>query len=91
MNSSIGRIGKKTEPPLTMGISDGALKQVVVDGVPVELFDSQNYPCHTQSVERCVKLVTDASVAVCGATKRNGFIRVRFEFKQLMPQFNTKS
>ncbi|GBM78691.1 hypothetical protein AVEN_244362-1 [Araneus ventricosus] len=41
----------KTEPPLTMGISYEALKQMVVDGVPAEVFDFQNYPCHTQSVE----------------------------------------
>ncbi|GBM13114.1 hypothetical protein AVEN_64332-1 [Araneus ventricosus] len=33
---------EKTEPPLTMGISDEALKQMVVDGEPVEVFDSQN-------------------------------------------------
>ncbi|GBM15561.1 hypothetical protein AVEN_220415-1 [Araneus ventricosus] len=32
----------KTELPLTMGISDEALKQMVVDGIPVEVFDFQN-------------------------------------------------
>ncbi|GBM66983.1 hypothetical protein AVEN_111005-1 [Araneus ventricosus] len=59
---------EKTKPPLTMGISDEALKQ---DGVPAQVLDFQNYPCHTQSVERCVKLVTGVSAAVCGATKRD--------------------
>ncbi|GBL77695.1 hypothetical protein AVEN_152916-1 [Araneus ventricosus] len=82
---------EKTEPPLTIGISDEALKQIVVDGGPAEVFDFQNYPCHTHSVERCVKLVTEASAAVCGVTKRNGFIRVGLESKQLMPQFNTEA
>lgn len=81
---------EKTEPPLTMGISDEALKQMVLDGVPAEVFDFQ-FPCHTQSVERIVKLVTEASAAVCGKTKRDGFIRVRLESRQLMPQFNTKA
>ncbi|GBN27997.1 hypothetical protein AVEN_273696-1 [Araneus ventricosus] len=90
MNSSIGSIGKKTEPPLTMGISDEALKQMVVDGIPAEVFDFQNYPCHTQSMERYVKLVTKTSIAVCGATKRDGFIRIRLESRQLLSQFNTK-
>jgi len=32
------------------------------------------FPCHTQSVERSVKLVTDASIAVCGESARDGFI-----------------
>ncbi|GBM38949.1 hypothetical protein AVEN_271058-1 [Araneus ventricosus] len=37
----------ETEPPLTMGILDEALKQMVVDDVPAEVFHFQNYPCHT--------------------------------------------
>ncbi|GBL81233.1 hypothetical protein AVEN_267048-1 [Araneus ventricosus] len=81
---------EETEPPLAMGISDEALKQMMVDGVPAEVFDFENYPYHTQSVERCVKLVTEASAAVCGATKRDGFIRVRLEFKQLMHNLTLK-
>jgi len=35
------------------------------------------FPCHTQAVERAVKLVTDASTAVCGESARDGFIRAR--------------
>ncbi|GBM07635.1 hypothetical protein AVEN_228139-1 [Araneus ventricosus] len=76
---------EKTEPPLSMGISDETLKQIVVDGAPSEAFDFQNYPCPTHSVERCVKLVTEASAAVCDAIRRDGFIRVRLESRQLMP------
>ena len=34
-----------------------------------------NYPCHTQSVERGVKLVSEASQAVNGQAQRDGFIR----------------
>ena len=36
----------------------------------------KNYPCHTQAVERCIKLVSEAYEKVCGLTKRNGFIRL---------------
>jgi hypothetical protein len=48
-------------------------------------------PCHTQAVERCVKLVTEASAAVCGTAARDGFIRVRNEARKKMPKFDTKN
>ncbi|KAF2903508.1 hypothetical protein ILUMI_02675 [Ignelater luminosus] len=38
-----------------------------------------NNPCHTQAVERCIKLVTEASQAVCGDDVRDGFIGVRLK------------
>jgi len=49
-----------------------------------------NFPCHTQAVERSVKLVTEASIAVCGQTRRDGFIRSRIESHRIMPQFHSK-
>lgn len=48
------------------------------------------FMCHTQAVERAVKLVTDASTAVCGESARDGFIRARIESRAIMPSFNTK-
>ncbi|KAK4873982.1 hypothetical protein RN001_013342 [Aquatica leii] len=51
----------------------------------------EKYPCHTQCAERCVKLVTEASAAVCGPDSRDGFIRVRADSRKNMPCFNTKS
>ncbi|KAI4458007.1 ubiquitin-conjugating enzyme e2 [Holotrichia oblita] len=33
------------------------------------------FPSHTQSVERCVKLVTEATEKVCGHENRGGYIR----------------
>lgn len=48
------------------------------------------YPCNTQAVERCVNLVTEASMAVCGQHNRHGFIKSRVDSRQDMPQFNTK-
>jgi len=49
-----------------------------------------NFPCHTQSVERSVKLMVVASGAVCGQTRRDGFIRSRIESRRIMPQFHSK-
>ena len=38
-------------------------------------FAVPKYPCHTQAVERAVRLVSEASAAVVGKEARNGFIR----------------
>lgn len=46
--------------------------------------------CHTQAVERCVKLVTEASSLVCSSDARDGLIRSRIESRQKMPSFETK-
>jgi len=32
----------------------------------VKTFKSNKLPCHTQAVERNIKLITEASLAVCG-------------------------
>jgi len=79
----------QTEPPITKGISEETLKQMVLDGAP-EVLEFPKFPCHTQSVERHVKLVTEASSTVCGEAKRDGYIRVKLESRKLMPQFDSK-
>lgn len=77
-----------TEPPLTLNMSDETLKDVVKNGLSMsQIIDC---PCHTQAVERCIKLVTEASNAVCGDNKRDGFIRARLLSRKRMPTFNTK-
>ena len=42
-------------------------------------------------MKRCVKLVTEAPLAVCGEKSRDGFIRSRLQACLLMPVFNTKT
>ena len=48
------------------------------------------YPCHTQAVERAVRLVSEASAAVIGQEARDGFIRQRMEARKILPNFETK-
>jgi len=48
-------------------------------------------PCHTQAVERTVKLVTQASSKVYGHERRDGFIRATLASRATMPTFDTKS
>lgn len=54
-------------------------------------FNLNDIPCHTQSVERCVKLVTEASMAVCGPEQRDGLILNTLQSRNNMPSFKTKS
>lgn len=79
---------KITEPPMTMKYSDTEISNLITSGA---LMDFEKYPCHTQAVERCVKLVTEASLAVCGPEARDGFIRTRIKARQDIPVFDTKS
>nr|CAI5843066.1 unnamed protein product [Callosobruchus analis] len=43
------------------------------------------------TVERCAKLVTEASSAACGQVSRDEFIRARLESRKIMKQFHTKA
>jgi len=79
-----------SDPPLLANIANEDIEMYVAGG-SIPTMDFPKYPCHTQSVERCVKLVTEAAASVCSARARDGFIRVRLQSRQLMPTFNTKS
>ena len=81
--------GTINEPPMTFGISEEELLQFINQKeTPSVTFP--RLPCHTQAVERCVKIVTEASGAVCGVDRRDGYIKVQLESRGLMPFFNTK-
>ena len=59
------------------------------DSKPVMNF--KQFPCHTQAVERCVKLVTKVSGKVCGECARDGFIRATLLSRSSIPTFSHKS
>ncbi|GBM27211.1 hypothetical protein AVEN_202100-1 [Araneus ventricosus] len=78
-----------TEPPLKMHIKDKDLKEMCKE----EQFPALNFeefPCHTQSVERCVKLISEAEMKVCGETARDGYICAKFQARKELPTFNNK-
>lgn len=79
-----------SEPPILRNSSVHDIEMCVACG-DAPVMDFPKYPCHTQAVERCVKLVTEACASVCGSKARDGFIRVRLESRKIMPSFNTKS
>lgn len=71
-----------TEPPLTQHLADKELWDMVKQ---VPNFD--NFSCHTQTVERCIKLITEASIKVCGEDSRDGYIRAKLDARKNLPIF----
>ena len=78
-----------TEPPVTKSISDEDL-ELLVRNEETAVVEFPRFPCHTQAVERCVKGVTEASIAVMGQEARDGVIRARINARAIMPTFDTK-
>ncbi|GBO05495.1 hypothetical protein AVEN_263789-1 [Araneus ventricosus] len=78
-----------TEPPLTMHIKDKDLKEMCKEKqFPALTFEE--FPCHTQSVERCVKLISEAAMKVCDDTARYGYIRAQFQARKELPTLTTR-
>lgn len=76
-----------TAPPVLRHISNEDL-QIMAKGKSLDIVD---FPCHTQSLERCVKLVTEASQRVTDVNSRDGFIRTRLQSRAEMPNFGHKN
>lgn len=77
-----------TEPSLTMSISTDDLVAEIKNKFAITL---KKFLCHTQAVERCVKIITEASSKVCGHDARDGYIRVKFEARSNLPSFENKT
>ena len=73
------------EPILTCGLSKEELNKLREEPMVVPY-----YCLHTQGIERAIKQVTEASEAVYGFHRRDGFIRARAENRELMPIFSSK-
>ena len=73
------------EPPLLRSFSDDEIKNFEV--YPLVL----RHPCHNQTVERHVKMVTEASSKVATFQRRDGLIRQRIKSRKLMKRFDNKS
>ena len=61
-----------TEPPCTAHIPEEEIQSLIEIGDPIES-ELLNIPCHTQAVERSIKVVTEASSKVCGQMNRDAF------------------
>ena len=74
-----------TEPPLTLSMSDAQ-----ISSFKETPFEVPSYPCHTQAVERAVRLVSEASSKVVGQKARDGYIRQRIRARKELQKFATK-
>ncbi|GBO04600.1 hypothetical protein AVEN_186341-1 [Araneus ventricosus] len=78
-----------TEPPLTMHIKDKDLKEMCKEKqFPAITFEE--FPRHTQTVERRVKLIYEAAMEVYGETARDGYIRAKFQARKELLMFDNK-
>ena len=75
-----------TEPPCTISLSDDELREIL--NTPLSFPD---FPCHTQAVERGIRLVTEAASSVIGADARDGFIRQNIKSRKEVPRGECKA
>lgn len=78
-----------TPPPMLHKVSDKELEDLLQAQSHI-ILEFPDFPCHTQAVERCVKMVTEASMTVSGEKARDGFIRSKIQSRAIMPSFDTK-
>ncbi|GBN21857.1 hypothetical protein AVEN_51787-1 [Araneus ventricosus] len=78
-----------TDSPLTLHIKDKDVKKMCKEEqFPSSTFEELSW--HTQSVERCVDLISEAAMRVSGETERDGYIRAKFQARNELPTFDNK-
>lgn len=73
------------EPPITKKLTSDELPKFYIN-----FKNLSSYPCHTQAVERCVKMVTEAAGSVMGSESRDGQIRTKIRAREINPTFESK-
>jgi hypothetical protein len=74
-----------TIPPVLRLIEEDKILEFIEK--PLKL----RHECHSQNVERHVKLVTEASASVVGHDRRDGVIRNKIRSRKLLKNFKSKS
>ena len=72
------------EPPLTTTLTNEELERII--SVPAQF----KQPCHSQAVERHIRLVSEASSKACTFERRDGIIRQRIRSRKLVKFCETK-
>lgn len=73
------------EPPLTCCLTTAEVKMLASKPMTVP-----DWPSHTQSVERCVKMTTEAAAHVYSQERRDDYIRGQILSRQLMKKNRSK-
>ena len=74
-----------SEPPLTCSLTTTELRKLIDS--PMEV---PKWPCHTQSVERVIKMVTEASAKYFSHEKRDGGIRGQEASRRMVSKNDSK-
>ena len=74
-----------SEPPLTCSLTTAEIKAFVGNPMVVP-----NWPSHTQSVERCVKMTTEAASYVYSHERRDHYIKGQMVSRELMGRNRSK-
>jgi hypothetical protein len=77
------------EPPLVRRMAQELVESYADKDTVVPILSFPNLPCHTQAVERGIRLVTEACASV-RVKQRDGFIRSRIESRSVIPKFEKK-
>ena len=72
----------KTEPPFSISLSDEKVLGVLEKPLSVP-----KCPNHTQSVERRIRVMTEACTEMAGYKERDSYIRQRLSSRRIMPTF----
>ena len=81
---------KVTVPPLLGMLSEDDIERNMNGSKYHSSVSVLRMPCHSQAVERLVKVVTEASVAVVDDKARDGYIRNVFKSRMENPSFESK-
>ena len=79
-----------TEPALTRHVTDEEFEAALQAGIEVDSLKDLKLPSHSQSVERCVKLVTESSGLVYGIENRHKHINACVLSRIARPMFDSK-
>ena len=66
-----------SEPPLTVHFSNEAMKDFI--HTP---YSPPDIPCHTQAVERGIRVISEAATLVIGHDSRDGYIRQKLRSRR---------
>ena len=78
-----------SEPPCTRNITQDELTNFIKTGEPF-VNNFIKTPCHTQAVERSIKLITEASTKVTGHSNREAYIQCTLQSRKEITSFVTK-
>ena len=77
------------EPPLTQNISEQDL-MLYTGNSDLTYLLFPKFPCHSQTVEQVVQLVSEVSRVVCGYELREGIIKNKLMSRSKMSKIDTK-